>query len=145
MIRLFIPGKPATAGSKSVYRTPQGKTIVAPASKYTKPWMEAVKYAAIKKGYNGKLIIRGPIRLTCTFYFLRPKSHYGTGRNKDILKQSAPQHKTTIPDLTKHVRAIEDSLTGLIWRDDSQVVEQINKKLYGEPQGAEIIIEEIGE
>ena len=38
------------------------------------------------------------------FRFVRPKSHYGTGRNAKKLKPSAPPHHTQKPDATKLLR-----------------------------------------
>ena len=47
---------------------------------------------------------------------------------------------------TKLIRAVEDALTGIVWRDDAQVAVQKVAKVYGdEPQGAVITIEEIEE
>jgi Holliday junction resolvase RusA-like endonuclease len=53
----------------------------------------------------------------CEFRIARPKSHYtGTGR----LKKTTPEMQTYKPDLSKLVRAVEDSLTDAkIWTDDS--------------------------
>ena len=61
--------------------------------------------------------------LSCIFRFQRPKSHFGTGRNAGKLKKSAPRCHVVKPDLSKLVRAVEDALTGIIWRDDSQVID----------------------
>ena len=47
------------------------------------------------------------------------------------------------PDATKLVRAVEDALTGLVWRDDAQVVIQTVRKRYGHPERAEIFVQEI--
>ena len=64
----------------------------------------------------------GPIELEATFFFQRPKAHFGTGRNASVLKESAPLYPTGKPDLDKVVRALLDGLTGACFKDDSQVV-----------------------
>ena len=46
----------------------------------------------------------------------------------------------TKPDLTKLVRAAEDSLRGVLWRDDAQVVRQVTEKRWGEPARVEIAV-----
>lgn len=63
-IEFFVHGKPATAGSKSgFYVEKLHRVVMAPANKRQKPWMESVRWAAIQKGYNGKILLEGPICL----------------------------------------------------------------------------------
>ncbi len=61
------------------------------------------------------------------FFFDRPKS---------VSKKVA--HKTTKPDLDKLLRAVLDSLTGIAYIDDSQVVQSGLSKQFGSPARAEI-------
>ena len=61
------------------------------------------------------------VLVTLGFMFARPKSHYGTGANAREIKRSAPAYKSTRPDLDKLVRAVLDSLTGIVFVEDSQV------------------------
>ena len=96
----------------------------------TKAWRQEVAQVA-SQAYAGPLLT-GPVALTLLFHRPRPKSHFGTGRNAGRLKASAPEHPTTRPDTLKLARAVEDALTGVIWRDDSQVVRQSLEKRYGE-------------
>ncbi len=56
---------------------------------------------------------------------------------------SAPFYPTTKPDASKLVRALEDGLNGVLWRDDSQVAEIVAVKYYGEPARAEVRIEKL--
>jgi len=142
-IQFFVPGVPATAGSKTpfIYKSKKdGKQRVAmsPANKRQKPWMSDVKVFA-EEVYNGNPVA-GPVNLCISFYLPRPKSHYGTGKNATRLKDSAPEYPTGKPDLTKLIRAVEDALTGIIWRDDSQVISQRTDKRYGDKPGANICI-----
>lgn len=65
-----------------------------------------------------------PVAITCTFYKCRPKSHYGSGRNAEVLKDAAPAFPLHAPDVTKLWRGFEDALTGVLWHDDSRVVAQ---------------------
>jgi Holliday junction resolvase RusA-like endonuclease len=80
----------------------------------------------------------GPLGLALVFTRMRPKGHFGTGRNAGVLKPGAPAHPTTKPDTTKLVRGVEDAMTGVIWRDDAQVVEQSVMKRYGSPEGVQV-------
>lgn len=84
-----------------------------------------------------------PIVVVVDFYFSRPLGHYGSGRNAGTLRASAPPYKVTKPDALKLGRAVEDSLSGTVIGDDSQVVEIQARKHYGEPPRAEISVYEI--
>ena len=75
-----------------------------------------------------------------TFMFNRPKAHYNT---KGELKPKAPFYKSTKPDLDKLCRSTLDGITGVLIKDDSQVVNLICNKVYankGELPGALITI-----
>jgi len=148
MIQFFVPGLPATSGSKRpfIYKSKKdGKQRVAmvPDNKRQKPWMSTVSVAA-GEVFNGS-VLRGPVALTVQYFFPRPKSHYGNGRNAGIVKDSAPKHHISKPDLSKLTRAIEDALSGIVWKDDSQVISHIESKDYaanGEATGALVTISE---
>lgn len=74
--------------------------------------------------------------LHATFYFSRPKSHYGTGKNAGKLKPNAPMYVTGTPDSDKLLRSLSDSLTDAgVWHDDSQAVMITGIKLYAEQPG----------
>ena len=130
-LKFFVPGVPAPGGSKKgFYNKKSGKIIMAPDSKKTKPWMQAVA-GCVRAEYDGELLT-GPLCVDFQFRFLRPKSHYGTGRNAIYLKDSAPLHPTVKPDRTKILRSTEDALTGVLWKDDSQIVAGEPTKIYVE-------------
>jgi Holliday junction resolvase RusA-like endonuclease len=79
------------------------------------------------------------LRLEVIFVMPRPKNHYG----RRGLKPKAPFWHNCRPDCGKLVRALEDALTGTIWKDDAQVVQVIASKIYGEICGAHIWIKTI--
>ena len=121
VIRFKVAGTAAPGGSKTAFVNKKtGKAIVTDASKKTKPWQAAVANLAVMV-YDGP-ILTGPVKLAVTFVIARPKYHWGTGRNARKLKDSAPLHVLKSPDLTKLIRALEDALTGILWRDDCLVV-----------------------
>jgi len=126
----FVPGEAATAGSKrGFYNKKLGRVMMVPASKKQKPWMANVRFFAMQE-YQGPLL-EGPVKLTIEFRMVRPKGHYGTGRNSGVVKPKykMPWHFIK-PDLTKLTRALEDALKGIIWHDDSQVSIQETRKVY---------------
>lgn len=140
VIKFFIPGTAAPGGSKrAFYIKSLGRSVIVDANKKTKPWKNTVRHFALE-AYKGELLT-GPLMLSITFKMLRIGSHYGTGRNANVLKSSAPVYKVTKPDNIKLTRSTEDAMTGVIWRDDSQVVIHCIQKVYVERDpGAEIVI-----
>jgi Holliday junction resolvase RusA-like endonuclease len=144
-ISFWVPGIPATAGSKKpfLYRSKKdGKmhASMAPDNKRQKPWMSSVSMFA-HEAYFGPLL-SGPITLWITFRLPRPKSDFGSGRNSDKLKPSAASYHIKKPDLDKLNRAVSDALKGIIWKDDSQVCALHSTKEYGSNPGAQITIQE---
>jgi len=64
------------------------------------------------------------------FVFERPKCHWGTGRNAEKLKPSSPEYHIIKPDIDNIMKIILDSLNGIIFKDDSQVVSGKYEKRY---------------
>jgi len=128
-ISFWVSGVPATAGSKTGFYNPKIKRVImVPANKKQKPWMAQVRAVAVEH-YSGAPMT-GPIKLHLNFFLPRPKSHYGSGKNHEQVKASAPDYPQGRPDLFKLVRAVEDSLTGIVYKDDSLIVSVEAVKLY---------------
>ena len=45
--------------------------------------------------------------------------------------------------MLKLARAVEDALTGIVWRDDAQIVDEQLSKVYGEPARVEVDVAEL--
>lgn len=137
-IEFFVPGIPRPGGSKrAFFNRRTGKAMVVEDCKTNRDWRATVQLAA-RDAYSGPPL-SGPIALYVVFHLPRPKSHYGTGRNADRLKPSAPRWHATKPDTTKLLRSTEDALTGVIWRDDALIARQTAVKQYAETCGAMIV------
>lgn len=90
-------------------------------------WKSAIAVAAKDAGAVG-LMLEGPLRLTLSCWFKRPKSHYTA---KGALRSSTIHWHTKKPDADNVLKAAADALTHLgVWRDDSQLAEIIVKKRY---------------
>ena len=76
--------------------------------------------------------INKPVSLRCEFVFPRPMTHYGTGKNIDKVKDSAPTHHIVMPDLDKLIRSIGDAIsTGrVLLRNDSLITSVYAVKRY---------------
>ncbi len=114
---------PAPQGSKNPFG--------GEANKNTKPWRATVAAEAAKVMEEGVLPMYAvPVRLVAVFYFPRPKGHFGTGKNAGVLKGNAPRYKEGTPDLDKLLRAVGDSLSGVVVRDDRLIVGVAALKVY---------------
>lgn len=134
MIAFTVYGKPAPAGSKrGFYNAKAARVIITDASKNSRPWKAQVSDAAAE-AMDGGALLNGPVELSLTFYVPRPKGHFGA---KGV-RPSAPTSPTVKPDLLKLARAVEDALSGIVYRDDAQIVTEHLEKHYGEPARVEV-------
>lgn len=140
--RLVVFGRPAPAGSKKAFtyrstRDGQIRASVTDDSKGSAPWKKEIRQAA-GRAIGDRGLLEGPLKMRLVFYVARPKSHYGSGRNAGKVKPSAPAYPAKKPDVLKLARAVEDALTGIVYRDDSQIVVELLEKYWGTPERVEI-------
>ena len=127
---LVVAGTPVPQGSKRVVPVGRRHVAIDANDKVLKPWRAAVASEA-REAMGEHEPMLGPVRVECSFYFTRPLAHYRTGKRAGELREGAPVHRTAAPDLDKLVRALLDGLTGIVFRDDAQVVDLIARKCYG--------------
>ena len=135
-LTFVVYGLPAPQGSKKY----MGNGILVESSKAVRPWRTDCKHAAlacIPHDWDPSL----PMSISVVFRFKRPAGQIG----KKGLKPSSPQHLTSARagDVDKLLRSTFDSLTGVAFDDDRQVVTVNASKRYcttDEPQGAIITI-----
>lgn len=153
-LAFFVEGRPQTAGSKRavpINRNGErvGTRVIEDGSaanrEAKRSWRQDVQLAArVAMSEQGWELTHGPVVCEFVFYRHRPASHYGKGRNARDLKPTAPAHPTGKPDALKLARAAEDSLTGLVWADDAQVVDGRQAKVwscrYSEREGVSVTI-----
>lgn len=128
-INFFVPGVPVQQGSKKHV----GNGIMVEDSKNLQPWRDSIIYAAREQvsKFTAPPIFTEVVAVRFVFYYPRPKSHYGTGKNATRLKSGAPQFKPSAPDIDKLVRAACDALTAAgVWRDDALVASLLAFKKY---------------
>lgn len=137
-------GIPQPAGSKKAFahRT-TGRIVVVDDAKGSRGWKSVVTDAALNALPEGSPLLTCPVALTLLFYVPRPKSHYGSGRNADHVKASSPCYPVVKPDCSKLVRAVEDAMTGIVYRDDVQIVFLTAVKRYGSPARCEVTVREV--
>jgi crossover junction endodeoxyribonuclease RusA len=133
LIKFTVYGHPQPQGSTRAF-IPKGwqRPIITSDNAKLKPWRQEITKAAIQALGETPLpaIARNlPVAVRMDFYLAKP--------------QSTPKRVTRPvkkPDVDKLTRAIFDSLTGTVFVDDSQVVEVLIGKWYGQPERVEIFV-----
>lgn len=149
---IVVYGSPEPAGSKTadpaMRRGPSGPQPVIgkggrpvfrmrDANPRSYAWKDQVaKEAALARA--GHPLLEGPVAIEFVFYRPRNRGDFGTGRNAHLVKDSAPAFPTVAPDALKLARAVEDALSGVLYVDDAQIVDESIKKRFGEPARVEI-------
>jgi crossover junction endodeoxyribonuclease RusA len=129
-LQFAVHGDPVPQGSKRHV----GNGIMVESSARLRPWREDVKQSILALDLSHALT--GPVEVEMLFWIRRPKSHYGTGRNADTLKPSAPDYAPTRPDLDKLARAVLDAMQAAsLLKDDAQVAVLTAQKRYGRTPG----------
>lgn len=137
-ITIICYSRPEPQGSSRAF-TPKGwnRPVITSANKGLKSFRQELSKAAIvamKDAGLSELLFgkHEPIEMSFDFYFSRPAS--------------VPKKRTCHvirPDLSKLVRAAEDSLTGIVYKDDSQIVRYgKTEKHYGVPERVELTVRE---
>ena len=136
-ITLEVYGFPAPQGSKAVYN---GR-VVEQSAKTLKPWRKAIADACHEWVTDDHTFLLGPVKIEIDFYLVRPPS----------VKMNKRAFPIVPPDIDKLCRSTLDGVSqglngkvgdGLIWADDSLVVELIARKYYADDRepGATITI-----
>lgn len=144
VLRFFVAGEPKTAGSKRAFVIPgknggKPRAIVTDDNVRSRDWKTDVQKTAVV-AYGMTPLWMGPMEVRLTFYRLRPKGHYRTGKNSHLLRDDVPAWPHVIPDVLKLARGVEDALSGIIWRDDAQIVGERLDKRFGDKPGVEVEI-----
>lgn len=130
-IQFTVYGRPMPQGSKKHV----GRGIMVESCKGLKPWRQEISGAAMEatSGLVRPVFAQHvPLEITLRFFFTRPKS---------VSVKKRPS-MTTKPDGSKLLRAVEDSLTGVVFHDDAQLIEFHIRKMYGGPERVEIEVRE---
>ena len=149
IVSFFVPGLPRPGGSKTatLIRRKGGEIVMKNGrplittrddAKGNKEWKAQVAYFA-NTHYQGQPL-DCPLAIEVTFVMPRLKGHFGSGKNANVLKANAPAFHTVKPDCTKLLRAAEDALTGILWRDDAAISLQIVRKVFGDRTGMHITV-----
>lgn len=120
MLSFFVAGEPVPKGSFRAFNTGKGARITNSNPK-TKDWELRIAMTAQERLLDWTPGYEGAVSVECDFRFARPKS-----ASKNAV------YKITRPDIDKIARAVLDGITGVVIRDDSQVVQMTAFKRYAE-------------
>lgn len=82
----------------------------------------------------------GPLELNVRFFFMRPKSHFKTGKNAHILKDDAPDYHTSRKDVDNLVKFCTDAMNKVFYKDDGQICRLVAEKKYSDRPRTELLL-----
>lgn len=138
MIMFTVYGEPVAQGRPRASTT--GGFVKMYDPKKSRDFKDYVKLAASQ--YAPAKLIEGPVVLQLRIYKPIPKSF---SKKKTAQAEAGQLRPTSKPDVDNYVKGIKDALKGVIWKDDSQVVDLVAGKYYGERPRVEVTISEIME
>ncbi len=137
-IRITVPGEPGAKGS--VRACVVGGSARTYKDAKTRKAMDRIQDAAVRAMEDaGANPLQGPVAVTLRAYRAkgRPASKVGKQRAEDGLVRPV-----TKPDVDNYSKAALDSMNGVCYRDDAQVVRLVVEKWYSERPRTEIEVEE---
>lgn len=124
ILSFTVHGKPVAQGSTRAFVV-KGRPIITSTAKGLKSWRTLVSLTLQERiqeiGLEGRLPLEGPVFVSMRFRIPRPKSEPKNRR-------TWPDRR---PDLDKLVRAVLDSLSGVAFSDDGQVVSIFAEEDWG--------------
>lgn len=144
MISFDVIGTPAPKGSSRAIIRGKRAVVVQGSSNVglqkLQSWSAEVTAQAVQAMAGAPPIVGSALHVSIAFRFARPAGHYARSGS---LKPSAPTAYMVRPDLDKLVRSSLDSLTGIVFDDDSRIACVGASKAYcqsGEAPGATITV-----
>lgn len=128
MIKVIIPGEPKGKGRPRM-STKTGRAYTPQDTVNYENWVKLC-YQDQSKEY-----LEGQIDATIVAYYSIPKS---TSKKKMGSMLSGEIRPTKKPDLDNIVKGVLDSLNGIAYKDDSQVVKVVTEKFYAEQPRVEL-------
>ena len=138
---ITIPGKPIAKKRPKFFR--RGGFVGA----YNCQETEEGKFMLLAKSQlpDNFILFSGPVSVTTVFYLPRPKSHFGTGKNSEVLKARAPINHISKPDIDNLQKTVFDCLNQIVWVDDACIFESTAMKQYSDRPRTIIKIVEVEE
>lgn len=168
-VEIWVPGTPAPKGSFRISQARPGSKrafVVRKDSPATETWESAVKWAA-KSQLRGAPVLEGAVRIDLVFVLPRDRDRLrrcttcdgkrggcsacgGAGVWRERI-HADHEMAAVKPDIDKLQRSTLDALEGLVYRNDSRVVQGLILKTYPIPEtrfdkpGALVIVRQIAQ
>lgn len=134
MIEFTVEGKPIGKARARVTKSGHSYT-----PKKTANWEAFAKLKAVD-AMSGIDRTENPVKLVVSAFFTPSKSW--PNWKKEQSKKGMIAH-TAKPDLDNIIKAVKDSLNGIVWADDAQVVRIESTKSYSDDERVEISVVEL--
>ena len=122
----FVRGIPAPQGSKRAFNVGDRAVVVDVNPRKLKDWRSAIN-SVLQDKWEGPPL-EGAVSVELHFQLLRPPS---------VSEKKRP-YPSVMPDIDKLARAALDAMTGIVFRDDAQVVRLDATKAYGQESGLQL-------
>ena len=136
ILKIVIPGSPIGQG-RPKFSTINGhpKAYDPEKSQNYKAYVRMIATQAMKD--TGFEMIDGPCAVIINAFFEVPKSKSKRFREAALLDQERPTKK---PDADNIVKAIQDALNGLTYKDDAYIVYLACQKFYSDNPRVEVFV-----
>lgn len=132
-----VPGKPVGKGRPRAARRGKGITLYTPEKTAT---YESTVALFASQAMAGRPLISGPVDVVMRVVLPIPASW--SIRKKDHATDGIVM-PTTKPDMDNVVKAIFDAINGVVWNDDTQVVDLLVRKRYGLTPCVSVIVSQL--
>lgn len=132
-VRFHVPGIPVAKG-RAIASTMGGKVRMRTPAKTVAYESTVAMFARQAMGASSPLAKAVSLLIVATWPI--PAS-WSKKRQQDA------SHKPSRPDLDNIVKAIGDGCNGIVWNDDSQIVQLIGEKRYGDVPGVVVEVAEL--
>ncbi len=136
MIELLVAGAAIPQGSLRAHMAGGRPVLHYTNQQPLSLWRDAVAQAAREAGYTSPS--PGPYGVSIDIRVVRPLGHLSS--KGTVLPRFTDAWPDRRPDIDKLARSILDALTGLVWRDDGQVVILDVAKRYADTASTTITI-----
>jgi Holliday junction resolvase RusA-like endonuclease len=137
VISFTVPGKPGAKGRPRISTRGGFARAYTPAE--TVSYENKVAFAG-RDAMAGRQMLDQPLRLRVMAIFDVPASWSGKKKVKAMSGEIRPTGK---PDADNVLKIVGDALNGIVWRDDSIIVEATVIKSYGAAPGVCVMVEAV--
>ncbi|QTH44934.1 RusA family crossover junction endodeoxyribonuclease [Cohnella sp. LGH] len=137
MIAFTVYGEPVAQGRPRASTVSGHVRLYDPAK--SRDYKDYVRLAAAE--HAPSKLLEGPLAVMVTAYRSIPKSF---SKKKAAAAEAGEVYPISKPDADNYLKGVKDALKGVMWVDDSQVVDAYARKRYSFKPRIEVKIRQIG-